>query len=351
MKRQGGGPGSTGNDFDLNLYGGDYEYSLDFTTTNIALFIEHIFRVTSKWSVTPGFRYEFIQSTSTGYITDNVQVWSNESRKRYIPLLGIGSEYKISGTTAMYANFSQAYRPMDYSALTPIGVSSRIDPNLKDASGYNIDFGWRGTFGKFLNFDVGGFVLQYNNRVGLLEKTDTYGNTYTLRTNTGNSLSKGVETYIEINPVKLFTTNSRYGYVNIFNSFAYVDARYTSGMDESGKSLVGNKVEYAPEMINRLGITYGYKGFSATFNLSYTGQSFSDAGNTIKSDDAIIGVIPAYKVMDASATYKFRHFIFKGGMNNIADARYFTKRTDEYPGPGIIPAIGRSFYIGVGAKF
>jgi len=35
----------------------------------------------------------------------------------------------------------------------------------------------------------------------------------------------------------------------------------------------------------------------------------------------------------------------------MAGASYFTRRTDEYPGPGIIPSIGRSFYIGFTAKF
>jgi Fe(3+) dicitrate transport protein len=38
-------------------------------------------------------------------------------------------------------------------------------------------------------------------------------------------------------------------------------------------------------------------------------------------------------------------------MNNIADKKYFTLRADEYPGPGIIPSIGRSFYVGISAKF
>jgi len=41
----------------------------------------------------------------------------------------------------------------------------------------------------------------------------------------------------------------------------------------------------------------------------------------------------------------------QAGMNNIGDKKYFTLRADEYPGPGIIPSIGRSFYIGISAKF
>jgi hypothetical protein len=39
------------------------------------------------------------------------------------------------------------------------------------------------------------------------------------------------------------------------------------------------------------------------------------------------------------------------GVSSLADKKYFTLRADEYPGPGIIPSIGRSFYIGIGAKF
>ncbi len=352
MKRQGGGLGSTGTDFDLTNYAAEFQYALDFTTINFAPFIEHIFRVNNKFSITPGFRYEYIQSTLDGFVTDSLKLFTKESRIRNIPLFGIGMEYKISVTTNIYANCSQAYRPMDYSSLTPMGVSSKIDPNIKDASGYNADFGWRGTIDKFLNFDVGGFLLAYNNRIGLLDRTDSKtGNIYTFRTNTGNSLSTGIETYIELNPMKIFKQNSKIGYVNIFNSFAYVDAKYTSGTDESGNSLKGNNVEYAPNKINRLGITYGIKGVSVTFQISNTSKSYSDANNTEKSSDAIIGVIPAYQVMDLSATYKIRNIIFKGGINNLSDSRYFTKRTDEYPGPGIIPSNGRSFHIGVGAKF
>src|SRR5205814_4497889 len=37
-----------------------------------------------------------------------------------------------------------------------------------------------------------------------------------------------------------------------------------------------------------------------------------------------------------------------GGVNNLADRKYFTKRTTEYPGPGIIPAMGRSLYLSFG---
>jgi Fe(3+) dicitrate transport protein len=41
---------------------------------------------------------------------------------------------------------------------------------------------------------------------------------------------------------------------------------------------------------------------------------------------------------------------FSCGINNLTDAKYFTMRTDEYPGPGIIPSIGRMVYFGISEK-
>ncbi|HWJ25510.1 MAG TPA: hypothetical protein VNS32_03150, partial [Flavisolibacter sp.] len=71
--------------------------------------------------------------------------------------------------------------------------------------------------------------------------------------------------------------------------------------------------------------------------------------NVKLSNDPVAGYIPAYTVLDLSASYRIKKFAIKAGINNIADKAYFTRRTDEYPGPGIIPSIGRSAYIGVSA--
>lgn len=346
MHRQGGGQGTTGSDFDLTLLNPHYGYDLHFTTTNFAPFIENTFRLTDRLSITPGFRFEYIRSTSKGYLTtEEEELQVDNARNRYFVLFGLGAQYKTSSATNLYANMSQAYRPIDYSLLTPFGVTSRIDPNMKDAKGYNVDFGWRGSVQNFLHFDVGGFYLQYNNRIGLVELTEANGDHYTLRTNVANSVHRGAETYVEVSLTKLLAPQAGFGDFSFFNSFAYIDAKYVTG------EFKGKQVEYAPQTINRLGITYALKRFSTTFVWSETGKSFGDANNTVASEDAIIGVIPAYQVMDWSTTYRFSRFNLKLGVNNLANARYFTKRTDEYPGPGIIPSTGRSFYFGIGAKF
>lgn len=345
FKRQGGGEGTTASDFDLSILG-NWGYDLDFTTTNIAPYIEHLFRVGERLTITPGFRFEYINSTAKGYkISDNIKQIPNESRNRYIPLLGLGAEFKVSDNSNIYANMSQAYRPIDYSQLEPFGVASKIDPNLKDAYGYNADLGYRGTIKNYLNFDVGLFYMAYNNRISEKLLTDpTTQVEYGFRTNTGNSVHKGVESYIEFNLLKYLNQLSKYG-LSIFNSFSYIDATYTSG------EFKGNRVEAATKYINRIGVIFNTRSFSSTFQINSIGDAFGDASNVKISDNPIAGYIPAYTVIDFSASYKIKNYAIKAGINNLTGKSYFTRRTDEYPGPGIIPAVGRSIYLGVSAKF
>ncbi|MBK7469166.1 MAG: TonB-dependent receptor [Saprospiraceae bacterium] len=68
--------------------------------------------------------------------------------QRKVVLGGIGMQYKIKATN-IYANISQAYRPILFSDLTPPSAVDIIDENLKDAKGYNAEIGYRGLLSDF----------------------------------------------------------------------------------------------------------------------------------------------------------------------------------------------------------
>jgi len=58
-----------------------------------------------------------------------------------------------------------------------------------------------------------------------------------------------------------------------------------------------------------------------------------------------------YRVFDLSTEYKFlKNYNIRAGVNNLLDENYATRRASGYPGPGILPGEGRTFYISVGAK-
>lgn len=345
FKRQGGGEGTTKSDFDLSITG-NWGYDLDFTTTNFAPFVENIFKISKKITITPGIRFEYLKSTAKGNkeVEGDILI-SNESKTRKFALAGLGTEYKPTNNSSIYANISQAYRPIDYSQLEPFGIVSKIDKNLKDSKGYNSDLGYRGTVKNYLNYDFGVFYMEYNKRIGITLDTDPVTGDYiSVRKNIANSVHKGIESYIEFNILKYLNHHSTYG-LSIFNSYSYIDARYTNG------DVKGNRVEAAAKNINRVGIIFATSKLSTTFQVNYVGDAFGDASNVYISNDPVAGYIPSYTVIDWSGTYTIKNYAVKFGVNNLSDKQYFTRRTDEYPGPGIIPSVGRSLYVGFTAKF
>lgn len=81
-------------------------------------------------------------------------------------------------------------------------------------------------------------------------------------------------------------------------------------------------------------------------------SAFSDANNTVVPNAAgTAGLIPAYTIGDVSLMWKFKdNYNIRAGVNNITDAKYFTRRTGHYPGRGLMPTDARSFYVSIGAK-
>lgn len=348
------GTGTTGNNFDLTLINPQYGRSLEFETTNYAAFAENIFQIGKRLKVVPGIRFEYIENQSGGYINTTQTGTLNPNKKvRQFLLYGLGSEFMITDKTNMYANYSLAYRPVTFSELTPSATTEIIDPNLKDASGFNFDFGYRGTVKNFLNFDVGVFYLHYDNRIGTLTQ-----NGAPFKTNIGTSVSKGVESYIEIDVVKIFTEKSNIGSISFFASNSFIDAKYVNWNNptiasDPTKSIEDKRVENAPQYIHRFGATYYLKGFSATLQFSNVGNVFTDAANTeTQNSTGTIGKLSGYQVLDASLSYKFmERYNLKAGVNNIADEKYATRRSGGYPGPGIMPGNGRTIFMSFGASF
>ncbi len=317
-----------------------------FPSSNYAVFVENIFQLTKKWSVTPGARFENIVTSSDGYyrllnkdLAGNVlldmKIQDNRSNNRSFMLAGIGTQLKLNKSVELYANFSQNYRSINFNDMRVLNPNFAVDPNLKDESGFTADGGFRGVVKNVLYFDVSAFYLNYQNRIGTVLRIDsTTYNIIRYRTNISNSKNTGVEAFGEIDWLKLINKGSKHK-LSTFINMSYINAIYVS----SQQSAYNNKkVEYVPDVIFRTGLTYAYKKFSLTYQYSYTAQQFSDADNSESVSSAIYGIIPAYSIMDISANYSWQFLGFSAGVNNVANSSYFTRRAEGYPGPGILPA-------------
>jgi Fe(3+) dicitrate transport protein len=349
LHRQQLGKGTTGTDFDLTRVDESWGRDMHFKTGNTALFVENKFQVLPALSITPGVRVETGESAMSGTINYYDQDDVPNSIKHQFPLLGISAEYKLNGNRHFYGGWSQAYRPVIFKDIIPASVYEKVDKNLKDAYGYNLEAGFRGSSALWI-WDVGVFRVKYNHRLGTQALTDENGFFYLYRTNIGNSVTDGAEVFVERN--FRIGKNIRF---SVFTSTAWFDGRYTSAQVRSGNENVdvtGNKIESVPDAITRNGITVKWPAASISFLYSYTGKTFADALNTeTPSANGAVGAVPAYGLFDINSSFRLmQRLMIRVNINNVMNKSYFTKRPAFYPGPGIWPSDGRSVSVSAGIK-
>lgn len=199
--------------------------------------------------------------------------------------------------------------------------------------------------------------MYYGNRVGQLTLQNASSQNYLYTTNVGDARSVGVEAYISFSFAKLVLPGiqDHFYRLKLFNSFSFTHARYINGeINKNGTnvSLKNNRLENVPEITNRTGLIWQQKTMVAQLLYTYVGKSYSDANNTIFNPSGATGIVPSYQLIDLSINWRFlKHYALSAGINNALNKKYFTRRINMYPGPGILPADGRSYYVSVGCSF
>ncbi|MBC8151759.1 MAG: TonB-dependent receptor [Bacteroidetes bacterium] len=348
LHRQQLGAGTTGTDFDMTRTK-DFVRDLHLYTQNIAGFVESQFRLTSRLTVSPGIRIENGLTRMRGRIAYYDPANLPRDIAHRFALLGINAQYQLTPGLRAYGGWSQAYRPVIFKDIIPASVYEQVSTTLKDAHGYNLEAGVTGNW-QGVHLNIGVFELLYRNRLGSLVGTNTDGSSYVLRTNIGDSRSRGVEALIE-------TELLRTGRVRLsgFTSTAYIDARYLNAQVPNGADnvrITGNKVESVPAWTTRNGLTLRYRTASLTTQYSYVSDSFSDALNTTRpTGNGARGPVPAYGLWDVNATWSpGRRLTIRGSLSNLTNNQYFTKRPTFYPGPGIWPSDGRNGTVSIGLR-
>ena len=245
---------------------------------------------------------------------------------------------------------------MSFSDIQIVNPSFDIVPGIEDEKGFSGDLGIRGQIRKVLRFDANVFYLYYGNRIGEYHSKRKYENsgsssTYAIRKrgNVGVAQIMGIESFAEVDVLKMFQSEASDWTGTLYSNFTVTEARYTRSPH---KNIERSKVEYVPNLNWKAGVQGGYKQFRITWQLSHLSEQFSDATNARESGyTAVNGIIPAYTVMDLSLSWSWRWLSIEGSVNNLTDATYFTRRATGYPGPGILPGEGRSFYLTTGVKF
>ena len=351
------GPGSKNSDADFNFYLDKYpnytnQSNYIYPNKNFAFYGENVFYLNDKISFTPGFRFENIITKSkgsykqinldgAGNVIYNNTVFENRDNRRSFVLLGLGTSFKLKNNTELYTNISENYRSVTFADISIINPAYSINPDISDESGFTYDLGLRGNLKQKVSFDLTFFNMFYNNRIGFSQKEFKDGSVKSERGNIGDAIIYGVESNFDFDLNNLII-NSDNTSLNYFINTAFIDSEYISS-EENG--VVGKKVEFVPRVNFKTGIKYGYQNLIFNLQYSYISNQFTDSSNADEGNiSGIIGKIPEYYLLDFSFSYLVKSLRFEGGINNITNSLYFTRRATGYPGPGIIPSPPRNIY-------
>ena len=357
------GPGSNDSDANFSYAYSEYpNYSnqskYTYPNLNYSVFTENIFYLNDKISLTPGIRFEFIQTESDGFykkinvdaagnVILNESITDQEIRKRSFALFGVGASYKPFIAIEVYFNASENYRSVTFADISIFNPAYSISPNISDESGSTIDLGVRGDISQLISYDVNVFNLNYNNRIGFIQKADAFGRVKSERGNVGDAAIYGIESLVDVDLRRVFLMPESFS-LNTFVNTSFITSEYTASQVPG---IRGKKIEFVPEKNLKTGLRFGYNNLMLNFQYTYLSSQFTDASNaTVGNLSGVVGEIPAYSVMDLSLSYSYKKFKGECGINNLQDNHYFTRRATGYPGPGIIPSAPRTVYFTVQIK-
>lgn len=350
------GLGSTGSGADFHFMNEEQytTYDYRFPNTNTSFFAENIFYLSDKVSLTPGLRYERILTTAKGYygtiykdlagnILDVSRTLESRDNGRSFLLAGIGVSFKPTPFMDIYSNISQNYRSITFSDMRISNPSSVIDPNLQDERGYSFDVGTRSDQTTLINYDVSIFYLNYKNRIGEVQSFDEQNRVVRRRSNIGQAVIRGLEAYGEADVLGLAFPHQDLWSAVVFHNIAVIGSYYRSS-ELAG--VEGNNVEFVPTINLKSGMRLAYKNLKGSFQYSHLSDQYTDATNAVDGGvAAVTGLIPSYSVMDVSLAYHKKFWKLEGSINNLSNSIYFTRRATGYPGPGILPSDGRSYFL------
>lgn len=355
------GPGSKGIDADFDFVNPEFytANNYKFPNRNVSFFAENIFNISPEFSITPGLRYEIINTRAEGFysvithdlagnVISNIRTEETRHNPRQFLIGGIGLSYKPTSSINIYSNLSQNYRSITFSDMRTANPSATIDPDLSDEKGYSFDLGIRSDQTSFYSYDLSAFYLNYNNRIGEVQYYDSNNRVLRERTNIGQAIIMGIESYAEADFYRLTHPEATNWRIVVFSNLALIRSDYRKSQIPGVK---GKELEFVPGVNFKTGTRIMYKNLKGSFQFTHLSDQYTDATNARDGGvSAVVGLIPAYSVMDAGLSYQFKQFKLEASVNNLANEIYFTRRATGYPGPGILPSDGRSFYFTLQVK-
>ncbi|WP_374627614.1 TonB-dependent receptor family protein [Pandoraea sp.] len=264
-----------------------------------------------NWRLTPGVRYEFIDSQRVNKSSGDTFRSDNDK-----PLPSVNLSYLVNSAWTLFADYSTSFGPVQNTQLNSMSASNPLQPEL--ARTYEIGTRWTDARWRA---ELTAFKMKFDNQI-----LQVPGSTPAVFQNIGATSHDGIETAVDYT----FDRDSALRGLNVYANFTYTRAIQKSG------ATAGLDVPFYSRFTDTLGARYEIGQW--TFNVSTTHQSaqYSDLANTeAESANGGNGKVPGFRLWNLQAMYKipgYKNADVTVGLNNVFDKRFYTRNVDGNAG-------------------
>ena len=282
------------------------------------------------WTLTPGMRYEHIQSYQNNFIKGEKQEIGYNA-----PLPALNVLYHLNDEWNLYANTEGSFGTVQYSQIGKAVSSGSVEPEKARTWELGTRFD-----NQVLQAEAGLFLINFSNQYDSNQVTDSV-------TARGKTRHTGLESKLLYDLGDLSPTLEN---LSFSASYAYVNAVIREQGDYHG-----NQVPFSPKHKGTLGLDYQTGSWTFNVNSEYQSGQYADNANTrAESADGSTGRIPGFMLWGARAGYDFgpqyANLNLAVGVKNLFDHEYFTRAFDDN-NKGLYAGQPRTIYMQGAVKF
>jgi Fe(3+) dicitrate transport protein len=262
-----------------------------------------------KWTITPGVRYERIDTAQNNNLT-NVRYQGDYHTA--LPALNV--LYHLTDTWNLYANTEGSFGSVQYSQMPNRVTGGQVKPE----KARTWELGTRYDNGH-LKAEIGAFLINFDNQYESNQTTDSV-------IARGETRHQGIETSVNY---ALDGLSPALAGFDVYASYAFVDAT----IREDGPNK-GNRVPFSSRHKGTMGVSYTDGPWKLNLDSAFQSNQFADNANTsTESADGANGKIPGYMLFSTRAAYDFGRQMsdlnVAVGVKNLLNREYFTRSFDD----------------------
>lgn len=312
---------------------GALRFDQDEHATNVGLFAQDEFAITSKLKTTLGLRYDWLDFD----IDDHFEADGNGGGSRDYRRLSVngGLDYAWAQRQHIYANIANSFESPTFTEFANPNGRGGFNPEISPQKAVNYEIGAKGQFGERGRYQIDAFWVEVRDELVAF----TGGGGRTFYRNSGRSRRQGIESKLSFDLGHDLSATAAYTVANY---------EYRQYVDDDGHDYAGNRLPGIPEQtaFGELKWQRDNVGYAA-LDVQWAGSIYADDANQVRVAPHTVVNTRIGKAIPAGK-HDLNVYL---GVDNLFDDDYFDNiRINSYGGRYFEPAPGRTLYAGLSIR-